>query len=363
MKRTGICFVIALLVSAFLIPVSHAQKFYEKTPAAEKWVKKKFRKLSKDQRIAQLMIIRSLSNGTPEQVAEVVEQIKKYNVGGICFFQGGPVRQAMLTNLYQSIAKTPIMISIDGEWGLGMRLDSVISYPRQLLMGATPDPKLIYQFGKSVGEQCKRLGIQVNYAPDVDVNNNPMNPVINDRSFGEDKYKVAMYGVEYMKGMQDVGVMATAKHFPGHGDVTVDSHKDLPVITKTRAQLDDLELFPFHELIKAGVGSIMTAHLSIPAIDTTTHLPSSLSYRNVTGILRNDLGFQGISFTDALEMQGVAKYYPKGDASVLSLIAGNDMLCLPGDIPGSIAKIKEAIKDGKLSWDDINTKVKKVLLA
>ena len=350
-------------VSLLFVSFANAQSFYEKTPAAERWVKKKFRKLSKDERIAQLMIIRAHSNLGPEHVAEVIDQIKKYNVGGLCFFQGGPVRQAMLTNLYQSIAKTPLMISIDGEWGLGMRLDSVINYPRQLMMGATQDAKLIYQFGKAVGEQCKRMGIQVNYAPDVDVNNNPMNPVINDRSFGEDKYKVALYGVQYMKGMQDVGVMATAKHFPGHGDVSVDSHNDLPVINKSREQLDDLELYPFKELINAGVGSIMTAHLSIPAIDTTTNLPSSLSYRNVTGILRNDLGFKGISFTDALEMQGVTKYFPKGDASVMSLIAGNDMLCLPGDIPGSIAKIKEAIKDGRLSWDDINAKVKKVLLA
>lgn len=342
---------------------AQAQQFYEKTPAAERWVKKKFRKLSKDQRIAQLMIIRAHSNLGPEHVAEVTGLIKKYNVGGLCFFQGGPVRQALLTNTYQSLAKTPLLISIDGEWGLGMRLDSVINYPRQLMMGATPDAKLIYEFGKAVGLQCKRMGIQVNFAPDVDVNNNPLNPVINDRSFGEDKFKVALYGVQYMKGMQDVGIMASAKHFPGHGDVSVDSHKDLPVINKTREQLDDLELYPFREMIKAGVGSIMTAHLSIPAIDTTSNLPTSLSNKNVTGVLRNDLGFQGITFTDALEMQGVAKYFPKGDASVMSLIAGNDLLCLPGDIPGSIAKIKEAIKEGRLTWDDINAKVKKVLLA
>ena len=363
MKRKLVYFFAVLLPALVLLTDLNAQKFYEQTPEALRWVKKKFRKLSKDERIAQLMIIRAHSNLGPEHVAEVTELIKKYNIGGLCFFQGGPVRQALLTNTYQSIAKTPLMISIDGEWGLGMRLDSVINYPRQLMMGATPDAKLIYTFGKAVGEQCKRMGIQVNYAPDVDVNNNPLNPVINDRSFGEDKYKVALYGVQYMKGMQDVGIMATAKHFPGHGDVSVDSHKDLPVITKSRSQLDDLELYPFTELIKAGVGAIMTAHLSIPAIDTTTNLPSSLSYRNVTGILRNDLHFQGISFTDALEMQGVAKYFPKGDASVMSLIAGNDMLCLPGDVPGSIEKIKEAIKEGRLSWDDINNKVKKVLLA
>lgn len=340
-----------------------AQSFYEKTPEAERWVKKKFRKLSKDQRIAQLMIIRAHSNLGPEHVAEVTEQIKKYNVGGLCFFQGGPVRQAMLTNYYQSIAKTPLMIAIDGEWGLGMRLDSVINFPRQLMMGAVSDAKLIYEFGKAVGEQCKRIGIQVNYAPDIDINNNPLNPVINDRSFGEDKYKVALYGVQYMKGMQDVGVMACAKHFPGHGDVSVDSHKDLPMINKTRAQLDDLELYPFRELIKAGVGSVMIAHLSIPAIDTTSNLPTSLSPKAITGLLRGELGYQGISTTDALEMQGVAKFFPKGDASVMSLIAGNDMLCLPGDIPGSIAKVRQAIKEGKLSWDDINARVKKVLLA
>ncbi len=350
-------------LSALIFTGIAAQQFYERTPEADKWVRKQFRKLSKDQRIAQLMIIRAHSNLGADHVKEVTDLIKKYNVGGLCFFQGGPVRQANLTNEYQKIAKTPLMIAIDGEWGLGMRLDSVINFPRQLMMGAVPDAKLIYQFGLAVGEQCKRIGIHVNYAPDIDINNNPMNPVINDRSFGEDKYKVALFGVQYMKGMQDVGVMACAKHFPGHGDVSVDSHYDLPVINKTRAQLDQLELYPFRELIKAGVGSMMIAHLAIPSIDTTANLPTSLSAKNVTDLLRNELGYQGISFTDALEMQGVAKFFPKGDASVMSLIAGNDMLCLPGDIPGSIQKVKQAIKEGKLTWDDLNARVKKVLLA
>ena len=355
-------FLLSALVFLFASELQ-SQPFFQKTRAAEKWVNKKFRRLSKDERIAQLMIIRAHSNLGAEHVAEVTELIKKYNVGGLCFFQGGPVRQAILTNQYQSIAKTPLLISIDGEWGLGMRLDSVINYPRQLMMGATNDAKLIHTFGRAVGEQCKRLGIQVNFAPDVDVNNNPMNPVINDRSFGEDKYKVSLYGIEYMKGMQDAGVMASAKHFPGHGDVSVDSHKDLPVINKTWQQLEDLELYPFRQMVKAGVGSVMIAHLSIPVIDSTPNLPSSLSYLNVTGLLRNNLGFNGLIFTDALEMAGVTKFFPKGDASVQSLIAGNDLLCLPGDIPGSIAKVRQAIKEGKLTWDDINARVKKVLLA
>ena len=356
-------FLLSSVVFCVLIQLNtEAQSFYSETPAAKRWVKKKFRKLSEDQKIAQLMIIRAHSNLGPDHVASVVELIKKYNVGGLCFFQGGPVREAVLTNYYQKIAKTPLMVSIDGEWGLGMRLDSVINYPRQLMMGAVPDASLIYEFGKAVGEQCKRLGIQVNFAPDVDVNNNPQNPVINDRSFGEDKYKVALYGIQYMKGMEASRVLASAKHFPGHGDVAVDSHKDLPIIYKTRQQLDDLELYPFREMIKAGVGSVMVAHLSIPAIDTTANLPTSLSPKTINGLLRTELGYKGISFTDALEMQGVAKYFPKGEASARSLIAGNDLLCLPGDVPGSIAAVKQAIADGKLTWKDIDERVKKVLL-
>jgi len=309
------------------------------------------------------MIIRAHSNLSAGHVQQVIDLIKKYNVGGLCFFQGGPVRQANLTNYYQSIAQTPLMICIDGEWGLGMRLDSVINFPRQLMMGALPDARLVYEFGKAVGQQCKRIGIQVNYAPDVDVNNNPENPVINDRSFGEDKYKVALFGIQYMKGMQDVGVMACAKHFPGHGDVAVDSHLDLPVINKSRQQLDSLELYPFRELIKAGVGSVMIAHLYIPSIDTTANQATSLSPKTVNGLLRNELGYKGLTFTDALEMKGVSKFYPAGEVSAQSLIAGNDMLCLPGDVTGSIEKVKAAINDGRLSWTDIDNKVKKVLLS
>ena len=355
-------FLLIVIVGCSILS-SKAQRFSEKSEASEAWVNAQFNKLTPEERIAQLMIVRAHSNLGEAHVKEVTELVTKYNVGGLCFFQGGPIRQAVLTNAYQSLAKTPLMIAIDGEWGLGMRLDSVINFPRQLMMGATNDARLVYQFGRIVGEQCKRLGIQVNYAPDVDINNNPKNPVINDRSFGEDKYKVAQYGVAYMRGMQDVNVMACAKHFPGHGDVAVDSHLDLPIIYKSRGALDSLELYPFKEMIKAGVGSVMMAHLSIPAIDTTTNLPTSLSTIAVQNLLRNELGYKGITFTDALEMKGVAKFFPKGEASVMSLIAGNDMLCLPGDIAGSIEKVKEAVAAGKLSWEDLNERVKKVLRA
>ncbi len=347
--------------------VNFSQTFYKETPEAKHWVDSVFKHLSKEERIAQLMVVR-LSARTPDGVVfydkKVEEEIKQYNIGAICLFQGNPVQQANYINYFQSIAKTPLMICIDGETGLGMRMtDSVMKFPDQLTLGAIDDTVLIYKIGKAIGKQCKRAGIQVNYAPVVDINNNPDNPVINFRSFGEDKYKVALYGTKIMQGMQDAGIMACAKHFPGHGDVAVDSHLDLPVIHKSLQQLDSLELYPFTQLFHAGVGSVMIAHLSIPAIDSTEHLPTSLSQKNVTGLLRNDLGFTGISFTDALEMQGVAKYYPSGDAALLSLIAGNDMLCLPGDIPGSINKILEAIKNKQLDKKDVDARVKKVLLA
>ncbi len=360
MIKTGIIFLLAVLTGLVT---------FSQNSSAAKWTDSVFNTLSEDERIAQLMVVRlSTIDAKTKTVTffdkQVSDLIKQYNIGGICIFQGSPVKQATIMNALQAQAKTPIMMCIDAEWGVGMRMtDSVIALPRQMMLGAVQDANIAYQYGKIVGEQCKRIGIQVNYAPVVDINNNPDNPVINDRSFGEDKYKVALYGTQYMKGMQDVGVMACAKHFPGHGDVSVDSHLDLPVINKSRAQLDSLELYPFSEIFKAGIGSVMIAHLSIPAIDNTPNKPTSISYNNVTQLMRNEMGYQGLTFTDALEMQGLKKYYPDGEASVQSLIAGNDMLCLPGDVPLAIAKIKEAIKNKKLSWADIESHCKRVLMA
>lgn len=338
------------------------------TLTADEWVDSVFRTLTPDEKITQLMVVRlsGIDPVTRRPVfydKEVEEDVRKYNVGGICLFQGDPLTQAGHINHYQEVAHTPLLFCIDAENGLGMRLDSVDGLPRQMMLGAMGDPSLVYQYGRLVGEQCRRIGIQVNYAPVVDINNNPDNPVINDRSFGEDKYKVADYGVQYMKGLQDVGVMACAKHFPGHGDVAVDSHLDLPVIGKSRQQLDSLELYPFRAMFKAGVGSVMIAHLYIPAIDNTPNRATSLSPNNVTKLLRKQLHYDGLSFTDALEMKGVTKFFPDGDASVQSLIAGNDMLCLPGDVALSLEKIKAAITEKKIKWKDIEIHVKKVLYA
>ncbi len=358
--------IILAFTTLFLTHDSIAQN---KNMAAQRWADSVYKKLSKDERIAQLMVVRlSTIDSKTKTVTfydDMVEGlIKKYNIGGICIFQGSPVKQANIINRLQSKAKTPILMCIDAEWGVGMRLiDSVLPLPRQMMLGAMKDETIVYRYGQLVAEQCKRIGLQVNYAPVVDINNNPNNPVINDRSFGEDKYKVAAFGVQYMKGLQDAGVMACAKHFPGHGDVATDSHFDLPVINKSMAQLDSLELYPFRKIFEAGVGSVMLAHLYIPAIDTTANRATSLSPQNINGLLRTQLNYQGLTFTDALEMQGVKKFYPDGAASVQSLIAGNDMLCLPGDIPLAIKKTKEAIKKKQLSWADIEMHCKKVLAA
>ncbi len=336
---------------------------------AQYWADSVYKKLNKDERIAQLMVVRLSTIDSKTKVVTFLDDnvstlISKYNIGGICVFQGSPVKQANIINQLQAKAKTPLMMCIDAEWGVGMRIiDSVLPLPRQMMLGAMKDETVVYRYGKLVAEQCKRIGLQVNYAPVVDVNNNPNNPVINDRSFGEDKYKVANFGIQYMKGMQDNGVMACAKHFPGHGDVSVDSHLDLPVINKTMAQLDSLELYPFRKIFDAGIGSVMLAHLYIPAIDTTKNRATSLSPNNVNNLMRKELNYKGLTFTDALEMQGVNKFYPNGAASVQSIIAGNDMLCLPGDVPLTIQKIKDAIKKKQISWADIELHCKKVLVA
>jgi len=352
---------ILLVVAVLISSVSFSQ--YRSKLSVDQWVDSVFNSLTPDQRIAQLMVIRAHSNLGPDHVVKVTNDIQQYNVGALCFFQGGPIRQAILTNFYQSIAKTPLMITIDGEWGIGMRLDSVTKFPYQLTLGAMDNQRIVYEMGLAVGEQCKRLGVHVNYAPVVDINNNPANPVIGYRSFGEDRDKVIKFGIAYMKGMQDAGIMACAKHFPGHGDVAVDSHLDLPVINKSRAELDSNEIKPFRELINAGIGSVMVAHLSVPSIDSAEHRATSISKNTVTGVLRNDIGFSGLTFTDALEMKGVAKYFPGGVISVEALIAGNDMLCLPEDVGKAIEAIKQAIDSNRLTWTDVDAKVKKVLRA
>ncbi len=329
-----------------------------------RWVDSVFQRLSPAERLGQLFMIRAHSNLGADHIASVKQQIETYKVGGLCFFQGSPERQVELTNAYQAIADIPLMIGIDGEWGLGMRMPaSTISYPRQIMLGAIQNNRLIYEMGSEIARQMRRVGITVNFAPVADVNNNPKNPVINTRSFGEDRYNVTVKSYMYMRGMQDHGLMASAKHFPGHGDTDVDSHEDLPVIRHDRARLDSLELYPFRALADYGIGSMMIAHLNVPALDDRRYRPSSLSKPTVTGVLKEELGFQGLIFTDALEMKGVTKHYEPGTVEAEALVAGADILLLPLDIAAAVRQINRYLDSGRLSRDDIDRRVKKVLRA
>src|SRR6056297_2971480 len=251
----------------------------------QQWVDSIMKELSLEEQIAQLFMVAAYSNKDENHQEEITSLIKKYKIGGLIFFQGGPVRQAKLTNHFQFVSETPLLIAIDGEWGLGMRLDSTLSYPRQMMLGAIQNDSLIYQMGYDIGEQLTRLGIHINFAPVVDINNNPQNPVINVRSFGEGRINVSKKSMAYMNGMQDAGIIAVAKHFPGHGDTNLDSHYALPLIAHDKERLDSLELYPFKRLIDAGVNGIMVAHLSIPALESNIHLPTTLSKPVVTHLL------------------------------------------------------------------------------
>ncbi|HRD80656.1 MAG TPA: glycoside hydrolase family 3 N-terminal domain-containing protein [Saprospiraceae bacterium] len=334
-------------------------------PDEDRWVDSMFNVLTPDERLGQLFMIRAHSDKSADHIAGVEKLIREYHVGALCFFQGTPVKQVELTNRYQALTRhIPLMVAIDGEWGLGMRLkENTISYPRQLPLGAIQDNWLIYEFGKEVARQCRRIGIHVNFAPVADVNNNAANPVINTRSFGEDRYNVAVKSNMYAKGMQDNGVMACAKHFPGHGDTDVDSHLDLPSITHDRARLDSIELFPFRELARQGVGSFMIAHLNVPALDTGMNRPTTLSRYTVTELLRKEMGFEGLAFTDALEMKGVTKHFKPGEVEAEALLAGNDMLVLPESMEAAFREIKRYIAEGRIAQAEVDEHVKRVLRA
>lgn len=332
------------------------------------WVDSAYAALTPDERLGQLFWLRAHTDKDAEYEQAVEELVKKYHPGGLCFFnptaKGTPEKQVELTNRYQALStKLPMFITIDGEWGLGMRMrGTAMSFPRQMMLGAIQDNTLIYKMGAQIAKHCKRVGVNVNFAPVADVNNNAANPVIGFRSFGENPYSVAAKSYQYMLGMQDNGVMACAKHFPGHGDTGTDSHYDLPVINHSLARLDSIELFPFKILIQQGVGSIMVAHLNIPSLDNTPNLPSSLSPKIVTDLLRNQLNYKGLILTDGLEMHAVTDHFGKGEVEARALAAGNDVLLLPGDVDASFRTVKQWIADGKITAASIEASVKKILL-
>ena len=307
------------------------------------WVDSIINTMTIDEKIGQLFMVQAYSNLDKNHEDFIKEMITKYHVGNLIFMQGTPEKQAELTNSYQELSKIPLLIGFDGEWGLDMRLKDTYKFPWNMTLGAIQDNSLINQFGEHLGKHCKRLGIHINFAPVVDINTNPQNPIIGNRSFGENKVNVTNKAIAFTKGMQSQGVLANAKHFPGHGDTSTDSHHTLPVLEFTKERLDSVELYPYRKVFDAGVASVMTAHLSIPSLESNDKLPTSLSENVVTNLLQQELGFNGLVITDGLNMKGAANYSTSAEVDLAAIQAGNDLLLIPQNVPATIQIIKQAL--------------------
>lgn len=349
---------------SFSVSAQKKEAFIPFVNSQHQWVDSVYKKLNKNERIAQLFMVRAHTNLGQAYSDSVAVVIKKEKLGGVVLFQGGPARHANLINEYQQLSTVPLFIALDGEWGLGMRLpDSTLSFPYQMTLGAVQDESLLYKMGIEVAKDFKRLGLNINFAPVVDINNNPRNPVINYRSFGENRENVTRKAGAYMKGMMDEGIIISLKHFPGHGDTDVDSHYDLPKLDFTAERLKNLEIYPFKELIAEGASGVMVAHMNIPSLDNTPNLPSSLSKPIVTDILKRELAFKGLAFTDAMDMKGVVKYFTDGEADVRAIIAGNDVLELSNNSKRAIKMVRKAIRKKRIDKKEFEFRVKKVLAA
>ena len=350
----------SLFSSSLLSQSSLVTKDYENQKI---WVDSVYSSLTIDQKIGQLFTIWVATKEGPERMDEIADIIKTNHLGGLIFSLGNVKDQAIATNRFQSISKVPLLIGMDAEWGIGMRLDDAFSFPFNMTLGAIENNKLIYEVGERIGVHSKRLGVHINFAPVVDINTNPNNPVIGSRSFGENKFNVTNKSIAYLKGMQSQGIMGSAKHFPGHGDTSQDSHKTLPTINFDSERINDVELYPFKELIKNNLSSVMVAHMEVPSLEKKLKLPSTLSKTIVTKILKKKLKFDGLIITDAMDMKGVVDFNKSESADVAALLAGNDLLLMPDDLDQSTLSIKKALNEGVLTTQRLSQSVKKILMA
>ncbi len=360
-------FSVGLLILVFLVmaPLMSLKSSEEVVvhPQEKQWVDSVMTTLTPEQRIGQLFMVAAYSNKNEHHIREIDTLVSRYGIGGVMFMQGGPKRQALLTNRFQAAARVPLLVAMDAEWGLDMRLDSSMHFARQMTLGAMNDDRYVYLMAREIALKMKRMGVNVSFSPVLDVNNNANNPVIGSRSFGESKEEVARRGIAYIRGLQDHGVMAVAKHFPGHGDTDTDSHLSLPVIPHTLQRLTDVELYPFKQSFDAGVMGVMVAHLYLPAVDSTRNLATTLSKPVVTGLLKEKMKYKGLVFTDALNMKGVSRYYKPGEVDLKALLAGNDVLLFSEDVPTAIDIITDAVKKGAITQDEIDQRVRKILHA
>ncbi|MEJ2584667.1 MAG: glycoside hydrolase family 3 N-terminal domain-containing protein [Robiginitalea sp.] len=357
-----------ILGMLFVVPPATPQNnplIAKDSMAQQQWVDRQYERMSPEQRIGQLFMVMVSSQPEAETTERrrVGDLISKYHPGGIIFSRGNPETQVRLTNTFQETSDTPLMIAMDAEWGLAMRLDSTYAFPWNMTLGAVQDTSLIEEIGYQIGSHARRMGVHLNFAPVVDINTNPENPIIGNRSFGEDPDRVSRHATNLMRGMQRAGILSTAKHFPGHGDTSVDSHKALPQLLFDRQRLDSVELRPFRDLISAGLSTVMVAHLDVPALTGVAGEPTSLSRRMLRNVLRQEFGFQGLICTDALNMKGVTEYGATENASLEAFLAGNDLLLMPLDLEQDHQVLLEAYRSGRISESRLARSVKKILMA
>ena len=361
MKRPILLLFVALLWGG--AGLLHAQAEASFLPSAadarcKQWVDSVYSGLNLQEKVGQLIVATFPAKVDKQKKKQIRDLVKKYKIGGLLFAEGTPEEQAILTNIAQKNSKVPVMITFDGEWGLSMRLEGTPYFPKNAALGCIEDNHLIYEYGREVAREFRELGVHVNFAPDADVNTNPLNPVIHVRSFGEDPKKVAEKVVAYSRGLESGGVLSVSKHFPGHGDTDVDSHKGLPSLYYNRERLDSVELYPFKEMIRAGLGGVMVGHLQVPVLEPDAITASSLSGNVVTGLLKNELGFQGLVFTDALDMKGVSSV---PQVTTKALLAGNDMVLVQYNTENAVQEVLNAVKDGVLSEKVVEEKCRKIL--
>lgn len=336
---------------------------FDKNP---EWTEQKLSSMTLREKIAQMIISNSDGYALDESSAEfqrIKNLIISEKIGGLIFFKGNSLQEAELINKFQSISETPLLISADFERGTKMRLEDGSLFPSNMALGATRNPELAYLMGLQIAKECKAIGVGQNYAPVADVNNNSLNPIINVRSYGEDPELVSVMANNLIKGLQDGNIIATAKHFPGHGDTDIDSHSDLPVLNFSRERLDNLELIPFKSAIKNNVMSVMIAHLSLPSLDNEANVPASLSKNIIDGLLINEMKFKGLVVTDALNMAGVVKHFSAEEVALRCVNAGVDLILMPQGESKSISAIEQAVNGGSITEERINTSVRKILNA
>ncbi|MES2747753.1 MAG: glycoside hydrolase family 3 N-terminal domain-containing protein [Bacteroidota bacterium] len=342
--------------------IPHQRKtFFKGSITEDKWVDSVYNQMPLNERIGQLFMVAAYSNKDSVHVNSLDKLIKEYKIGGLIFFQGGPMRQAKLTNRFQANSKLPLFIGIDAEWGLNMRLDSTYKFPWNSTLGAIRDIKLIERVGEQMGKESKRMGIHFNFAPVLDINTNPKNPIIGHRSFGEDKKNVTEDAIALMTGVQNQGVFSTGKHFPGHGDTSTDSHHTLPTVSFSRERIENVELYPYKRMFDEGLESVMVAHLNVPSLEARENYPTSLSYNVVTDLLQNELKFNGLIFTDALNMKGASNFKKPGDIDLEAFLAGNDILLFAENVPVAVEKITDAYNHNIITEDRLAQSVKKIL--